>query len=475
MEFANVHRLADFTERLVGLELENQLLDAVGRALSFERMQNVWQNFVRLGWELRIDPVLGVIKGLEKSFDGKSVSLSSDCSAGNVEMALPPMATVNEAEQLRQAVFRDILHVTAEDGLRLCALGMNPGYLGTLDTLRVQATLYQAFERMGGSGYFNNGVMMPVSANQTGVSVRLSEAVAAVNGITAVSGLVVALCANAAISEWQPLPWKEWRVLAWDFRFVGRKPGFERLTGFPERPFGSLAEYYRYYWQLPNMILPPIREGGWVIPDEKLPLLDYLERKRAMAGRDLQGNPVELVPSISDLNLGLICMWPFARLHLVVDESRVSLADFTATLWAGGLEEYLEGRLCNSYLECRAAATTPVGEEATVPALFLGLVNNLEELGDLAARYEWSVWRSLVYQAAQHGLQAEIEGQPVTPLIEELFEIAKRGLASRGKGEESFLEPLRQRMTDGRCPADKALAALAQGRETLLDYATYHS
>lgn len=325
---------------------------------------------------------------------------------------------------------------------------------------------------MGGVSRFNNGLSLPLSANQVGVSVKLDEAVRAVNLVTAVTGLVVALCANSAISGWRPLPWKEWRILAWDFRFVGPTAGFERLSGFPPRPFDSLADHYLHYWDVPHLILPLPRTAGWVVPDEPLTPIAYLQNP-VTAGHDGHGGTVELVPSVDDLNLALISMWPFAKLHLVVDAASATVADFIAALSAGALEEYLDGNLVNSYLECRAAAATPVGEEATVPALFLGLINNLDGLADLVARHDWAAWQALVYQTARHGFAARIDGRPVAPLVDALLHVAEEGLAARGGAEEEILEPLHRRVTDVQNPADRALAALAEGRAALLDYATY--
>jgi len=134
-------------------------------------------------------------------------------------------------------------------------------------------------------------------------------------------------------------------------------------------------------------------------------------------------------------------MWPFAKLHLVVDAASATVADFIAALSAGALEEYLDGNLVNSYLECRAAAATPVGEEATVPALFLGLINNLDGLADLVARHDWAAWQALVYQTARHGFAARIDGRPVAPLVDALLHVAEEGLAARGGAEEEILEP----------------------------------
>jgi hypothetical protein len=120
---------------------------------------------------------------------------------------------------------------------------------------------------------------------------------------------------------------------------------------------------------------------------------------------------------------------------------------------------------------CRLARAR--GLKPVVGAYPRGLVNNLPELAELVGRHDWEAWRTLVYHAARHGLQAELEGRPVAPLVRELVDIAQRGLASRGHGEEAFLHPLHQRLIEGQCPADKALAALARGRATLLEYATY--
>jgi len=151
MEIASQYRLADFTDRLVGFELEHQLIDRDGGPLSFGFMQTVWASFAACGWDLHQDPVFDVTGGATKSFSGRTVTLSSDTSAGNLEVALPPMATVADGERLRRAVFEDVVQVTADHHVRVCALGMHPGTCGDLDGLRLRSNLYWALEQWAGS------------------------------------------------------------------------------------------------------------------------------------------------------------------------------------------------------------------------------------------------------------------------------------------------------------------------------------
>lgn len=465
--------LAQFSERLVGLELENQVLNPEGEPITFSRMQAVWEDFVPLGWSIKTEPHSGVLEGVKKIFDGGTVVLTSDCSAGNIEMTLPPLPDLHQAELLLRRVQDDIVTVLANHSLRLIALGLHPGTIADPDQLRVKSTLYRALAEQGASDHFCNGVNLPTSANQTGVSIRLGEAAETASAMIAISGLIVALCANSPISHWTILPWKEWRLMAWEYRFLGNQPGFDRLSGFPLQPFQSYADYLRYYWNTPFMIFPPIREEGWVITKDKLSFTNYLASAEPLVAKDLSERPLYIVPTVDDINLASISMWPFAKLHIFIDPERATVREFLHSYENNQLEDYLEGRIANSYLECRAGASTPVGEELTIPALSLGLVNNTPALTEFVSQYRWRVWKGLHYSAAKFGLETTVNGQSIIPLVSALVDIAQAGLEQRQSSEAVYLQPLRERITNRQNPADIALSRFKESRERFVDYISY--
>lgn len=473
MRESKLQNFTDWRERLVGIEFENPVAETDATPASFETMQEVWKSFGADGWRTNTDHYYQVFSGAEKDFGGKTVPLISDNGAGNLEMALPPLSSITEGKNLLSEVRADILKVLSRNKLRLLGLGMQPGPLPMpIEERRVKSFLYKGFDSLGPTHRLTNSIMAVCSAHQAGVSIRIHEVIPAANALVQAAGLIIALCANSPIQNWSVLPWKEWRIAAWYFRFMGEKSGFGKLARFPEQPFSSLAHYLMYYWNTPYMILPPMHNEDFLFPKPRMNYLAYFSAPRVTVA-NLAGKTKKHVPSPADINFAVLCMWPFAKPHIIVDPAKVTVADFMKNLKKDGLEEYLSDKLLNCYIEYRATATAPIGEEMAIPALILGLVNNLPALTHLTERYSWSDWGTLVYAAAARGMEATIRKESIIPLLTALISIAEAGLNKRPFKEALYLSPLKERVAARKTPADNAIEKFKKGKKEFLDYITY--
>jgi len=114
-------------------------------------------------------------------------------------------------------------------------------------------------------------------------------------------------------------------------------------------------------------------------------------------------------------------------------------------------------RLSRYYtLENRMNDQQPPEEILSVPALTLGIMENLEEGVRLMNEYPWEMLQEARIEAARSGLEATVRGKPVSDISRELVQIAARGLEKRGLGEEKYLSPLWIRLDEKICPADRA-------------------
>lgn len=469
--------ITGWKERLVGIEFENPVVDASGNPATFDAMQKVWPWLAELGWKTNTDKYFKIFSGAEKQYKEGTINLISDNGAGNFEIALPPLPDVHEAKKLLAEVHKDVLSALKKESLSLLAIGIQPGEVGMpIEDWRVKSWLYKGFEPAGKpSMRFGHSLFFGLSAHQTGVSIRLSEALTSINEFIKITGLVTALCGNSPIQNWEVLPWREWRIGAYGFRFIAPKAGFGKLTRSPEAPFRSLAHFYQYYWDTPLMILPPLRDGEFVFPDPPINYLEYFAKKE-ISGKDSDGNVVKIIPTPADINFAMLCMWDWGKPHLVLDPSKVSVDDFMNHIKDDSLEEYLDGKLVNCYLEYRGAPASPKGEEMALPSLVVGLGNNLDELKVFTKQFSWTSWCDLPYVSAVQGLSASIDGKSVAPLISELIKIAERGLLRRGMSEEVYLEPFKERIRSGKNPADKTVALLKEkGKNKFIQTLAYSS
>ncbi len=462
-----------FKERLVGLEFENPIIDFQGETINFQRMQKVFESFEENGWEAKRDYILGYINQIEKDFGDDRVNLITDSGAGNLETAMPPQENIEKARVLHRKVYDDVLSILKTHNLTLGAFAVQPGSIPDIRKFFRQNAMYLALEELDSSDSYANLTSTAISAHQAGVGTKLNETIDDANEMIKIAGLIVALCGNSPIHGFKLLPWKEWRIILIGlFRFMTDHSGFQRLCGFPKKPYKSISDYFRYYWETQWMILPPLRKSEWILPDQKMGFIEYFKAKKVPA-HSLKGDKLELIPSADDLNLATICMWPHAKPHIVLDPEKVTVQKFMENFEKDSLEEYLEGKLVNCYIECRAAAAPPKGEEMAIPALMLGLVNNIEEVKNITKLYKWEDWDNLVFAAAVKGLDAKICGKSIIPYLKELLKIAQAGLKKRSLGEEKYLEPFARRIKEKKNPADINIELFKQDKQKFLDHIIY--
>jgi gamma-glutamylcysteine synthetase len=121
-------------------------------------------------------------------------------------------------------------------------------------------------------------------------------------------------------------------------------------------------------------------------------------------------------------------------------------------------------RLDHSTIEVRPACQQPSGSPLAIHALTLGWVESLADLeayfADAVGEDAWPAMIRYRRGAVRDGLQAS---PPAANMLPELLEIARRGLARRGRNEEPFLDPIAARLESGENPGLQA-RALFQSR-----------
>jgi len=119
------------------------------------------------------------------------------------------------------------------------------------------------------------------------------------------------------------------------------------------------------------------------------------------------------------------------------------------------------------YLEMRGADGGPWGRLCALPALWVGLLYHrpsLDAAWDIAR--EWSLEERIRLRAEvpRLGLRAQVRGRSVQDIARELIELARAGLAARGRlnatgdNETGFLSPLQEVAESGVTPAERKLA-----------------
>jgi gamma-glutamylcysteine synthetase len=463
--------LMQFKERLVGLEFENPLVREDGTIIDKKDLQKFWETFIKKGDQPDIDYLTNILVGAKKKLkNGSFEALNTDTGICILEMSLSPQPDLHQAKKVFEEVLISVIKTARKTKLRLLGYATQPRKItGETKNYKSDKSLYTAFSHIR-----RHNVMIPVCAHQTGVSVKLDELIRATNMLQALSGAVVCLIANSPIFEEKVTPWKELRLFSWQlFSTSGRtKAEMRAFAQTPKKPFKSVADYLKYIWASP-MILPALRNGQWVKPKKTITWLDFFQKKRWSA-RDFYDKEVLLEPTISDINLAAISYWLDAKPHLTVSSEKATVEGFVKALEKDRLENYLNDKLLNCYIEYRIGGTAPIGEEMALPALTLGLINNLEDAETLVKQYKWKDWFNLRQTSYITAMETEFMGESILTLLSKIVDIAEIGLKKRKLKEEGYLLPLRKRIAEGKIPADKDIEIFEKkGLSGFLNSVTY--
>lgn len=167
------------------------------------------------------------------------------------------------------------------------------------------------------------------------------------------------------------------------------------------------------------------RQGEYIALMEKETFKEFLNSKKPSKGLTFKDHEISIWPETEDI---------------------ITQASFA----------WFNARLSPKYgtIESRISCQQPPKDTILVPALVLGIIENLEEAEGLLETYPWEEWKRLRYDSLRHVLQAQIGNKPVLPLVEKLITIADKGLRKRGNGEEKFLAPAFERIAKRKVPAN---------------------
>jgi len=98
----------------------------------------------------------------------------------------------------------------------------------------------------------------------------------------------------------------------------------------------------------------------------------------------------------------------------------------------------------------------------------LGLVCALDHAGEELRSYDWETLRSMREAACRNGFLDNRTGAQLTEFSLKMLFAARQGLLRRARGEETYLEPLEDRWSQMRCPADTAQDIYMNGNTTAL-------
>lgn len=439
--------------RMIGLEFENTLVhQKSGHAIGRTDIKTIWELLTKNSeWQKTFDQYTHQLIGATKKTKSGEIVANTDAGAFNLELAMPPCENLKQAEEEWRKAFAEILAVTKRKNITALSLGVVPRTIkGNLFEIKTEKGLYSLINKR----FKVHNIAIPISAHQTCIDVSVSDMTRVINMLIKISGFIVAVSANSILENDKLQHWKEVRLLHWK---IPPRDGFfhgsENIFGVPKRPFKDLSDYFRYIWQASPMLI--VKNGEWShLKNKRISGWDYLTSGKKYEGETILDEPIKLQAEKEDLDLMMMLGWLDAKAHILTISNKITLSDFTNAVKNEKLEKYLKNRVGASYVEVRSYPASPKGEEMAIPALLLGLVNNLEEFERFAGKFTWRECVKLRDITAIKGMDCSFKGKKINIYVDELIKIAEKGSIARKFGEETFLKPLYKRISTGRTPAD---------------------
>jgi gamma-glutamylcysteine synthetase len=416
-----------FNGRRVGSELKFPFVKETGYAVDRNDVDTLWKYLGDHGWSVVTDPENGQLVGAETPGEFNHTVARSETGHCLIEFSLAHAGNLHDVQKSYDELQSTLNAFSEKTKTYFLSFGMHPlEKPGKHLMARKSRNLF--WDKVFGS----NRIVPPEdgsdvhlfalsAAHQVHIDVNPEESIEAVNVLNGFAGAQIALSANSNI--WQNGVAERAHCLGelfWDW-WLGDDRG---RAGVPERRFGSLDDYAECIGNYSPVF---VRRGDRVIglPDYKT-FKEYYNGHGVKRGIGADGNMIDLIPEKDDISLHNTFFWHDARV------SRY----FT-----------IENRLNDQQ---------PYDEMIVIPALTLGLIENLNEAHSYVSRFEWDTLRKMRDNAIHDGLEASVNGTAVIDQCKEMVDIAERGLAARNKGEEKYIQPLKERIEKRINPAMKA-------------------
>lgn len=421
--------LADITERFAaGFPAKAPALRTVGREAEFPlvrpdgRAADVFQVWPLLLERGNYDPTYDLGRDGAEFLSGVEAdgwSCASEVGISTVELSVGPKPTLHELAQDMDRGLERLTEAVRQADFRLLGFGIQPrtpAHRGLLTPKKRYSTLLEAIG--------NQWLKFCVTAgDQLQVDVGQDDLVRIMNLMNAASGAVIALTANSSIYGGRPGKFASGRE-GLTANMVGEPHRHGSSAGF----YSDLEDYVRFLAGLQCLCLPD-GEGGFRVIG--VPFVEQLRRD----------------PTLQDPEAAFEAflfhehyIWPSAR-----PRSRIGT------------------------VEIRPACQQPPDSAWIPSALGLGLIEAAGELESyLEEVLDKSYWRVLQEHrtlAVKQGLAAP---EPAPRFLDTVVDIAEMGLRHRGKGEEIFLEPVRDHLERRMGPADEAKALLEKSGSAAL-------
>lgn len=426
-------------KRIIGAEIELEAVQENGRAVTWKQVSNFFTNLIKLGWEAVRDRKRGPIIGVKHSATkhGLNDYILTDTGYCLIELVLAPEYDLHKVKVRYKKLLKLVIQTGEKNKIKFLGYGIQPITKPSFKLLSPKKRNV-FFRRLSKSPEYRAGTTI-IASNQSNINMKNpEELINCLNVLLMIVPIQIALFANTPIWAGKLHPrYKAIRPIFW---YGAYEPW---RVGMPMRPFRNIEDYFRHIWGLGTFLV--IRNEKYYEVEGKPPFTFYLQY--GGYGKEVDGQKrIKLTPNRDDIIYHNGFVWWDCRIKTPYNSV------------------YIENRVC---------PTQPPGEQMTVFAFNLGIVENLEGVKKALRGLSWQDFLDARYSAMTQALRGKIANQSISEVALRVLKAAQMGLKRRGLGEEIYLDPLWERISQKESPADKLIKIYKkEGIKGLIEYTT---
>ncbi|OGI69231.1 hypothetical protein A3A09_01285 [Candidatus Nomurabacteria bacterium RIFCSPLOWO2_01_FULL_42_20] len=392
-----------FVNRMVGIEIEYPVVsttkETFGQAAS---VQKIFPALIDSGWEPLEDNFYHQVVDVAKN----GVSVTTDASGGILEIILPPLKTLFEADQLLKSVLAEIAGCFQKEQAVILGYGIHP------KEERLQWVSKRRYDFLRKALPPSLESITISASSQVHLDITAEEFIPAINVFNAFGGVFFSLLSNSPVGASGVLPNKAHRETFYEAFAPGR-------SGIFPRPIEGHEDYLKLMTDLPMLVAENENKLDYFLPSGSFKNFTKTRSKEIW---------------LKDYQLHEGVVWWNAR-----------------------------PRSAYGTIEIRHACAQPHPHQMTVAALSLGIMENLKIAVSIQKSLDWSVWECFRKAAIKYGINLLGKDARAREIVAEVLKIAKDGLIKRGFNEEVYIEPLEESFRVERDGATCALEAFDRG------------
>lgn len=424
--FQKAHEKRKGTPRMVGAEIKFPIVKKDGSAIDYENLLELYDFLLKKGFKARKDPYSGDIKEVYREQRISEDVIGTETGFCKLELSIAPESNIFDLEKKYEEIKGYLIEFSKKKEIYFLCYGTQP-LSPPGNNLRMGVGRHLYWEKLFGSNRVvseNKGSdvdLFTLNATcQAHVDLKREEIIKAFKTVNGFVPAQIALNGNSKIWKGDIDPrYKAVINMFWEWWL----PDSGRV-GIPPKPPESLKGYVELMANFSPVFIK--RDGEYLSLPFYETFQDYFSEEKAQA-EDVDGNIIKVKPEFKDILQHNTFFWHDIRI------SRYAT------------------------LENRVNCQQPPGEQMVIPALTLGLVENLDKAKEFVDEFSWEEIQQSRLSAIENGLDGKIKGRPIIDMVQNMVDLAVEGLSNRGMNEEVFLSPLFERIRSRECPADKSV------------------